>query len=298
MADEINVFSDRELLAEIERRFSEKTASIKEMEFLTKKLMELNERSKQADSIKDHFLSLIKNELNNPLSSLLNLASLLVKKTSSEQFDETITMIHKELLVLDFDMRNIFAATEIEDGKFDHHYSHISFADIYNDVISSFQYLIKEKQLTVALTRCDDQDFVCDARNVYLILLNLVSNACEFSFAESKVAVSLKKTADRFLITVEDSGEGIGVEYANQVFMRFSKIHEGKARSRMGLGLGLSVVRGLCEQLDGTVSFASGEGDTIFTVSLPVIDASLRESDCVGADEFMFDSFGDGNKEM
>ncbi|GHV58845.1 hypothetical protein FACS1894103_1050 [Campylobacterota bacterium] len=298
MADEIYAYDDAELLAEIQRRFAEKTASIKEMEFLTKKLMELNERSKQADSVKDHFLSLIKNEINNPLCSLLNIATILVNKTYSGQFDDTIALLHKELLVLDFDMRNIFAATEIEDGKFDPHYSHISFADIYNDVIGSFRYLIKEKQLTVALARCDDKEFVCDAHKLFLILLNLVSNACEFSFPESKVAVSLKKTDDCFQIIVADSGEGIGVDYSNQVFQRFARPYEGKLRSRVGLGLGLSVVRGLCEQMNGTVSFVSGEGDTTFTVSLPIIDISLSESDCMGADEFIFDSFGSDSKEM
>jgi len=65
--------NDTQLLKEIDRRFKEKASSIEEMEFLTKKLLEMNEKSKNIQEVKSQILSLVKNEFNNPLSSLENI---------------------------------------------------------------------------------------------------------------------------------------------------------------------------------------------------------------------------------
>lgn len=72
--------TDNELLEEISRRFEEKKSSIKEMEFMTKKLLKMNDKYKHAQDVKSRFLSLIKNEFNNPMSSLLNISNLILKK--------------------------------------------------------------------------------------------------------------------------------------------------------------------------------------------------------------------------
>ena len=263
------------------------------MEFMTKKLLELNERTKEAEAIKSQFLSLIKNEFNNPISSLLNLANVLSSKKHPDRFDEIANMVNMELLRLDFQLKNIFAATEIEAGEIANDFSRVSFKSIFDETTSSFKYLVAEKRLSVTLAKCEDGEFISDANKIYLILLNLLSNACEFSFPDSKVNVSLKKEADRYTITVEDTGEGIGVEFANEVYNRFTKFSSGKTRAHAGLGLGLSVVRGLVESLDGDVTFESQEGYTIFTVTLPVVGAEAADSASEGGNEFMFEDFGD-----
>lgn len=83
---DITETSDNDLLEEIKRRFDEKQASINEMEFMTKKLLDLNEKNKQAQDVKSKFLSLIKNEFNNPMSSLLNLVNMMKKKLKTKMF--------------------------------------------------------------------------------------------------------------------------------------------------------------------------------------------------------------------
>lgn len=297
MGDIQNV-SDRDLVKEIERRFDEKTASIKEMEFMTKKLLELNERTKHAEAIKSQFLSLIKNEFNNPISSLLNLANLLSNKKHPERFDEIANMINMELLRLDFQLKSIFTATEIEAGEIANDYSIINFKSIFEEVIVSFKYLIADKRLDVVITKNDDKEFVSDAKKIYMILLNLISNACEFSYPDGKVGVGLEKYGDRYLITVEDSGEGIDVEHAKEIYHRFTKFSSGKTRAHAGLGLGLSVAKALVESLDGTICFESQDGYTKFTIALPAISMDEAKSLSSGGNEFLFDDLGDGFLEL
>lgn len=295
---DIQKLSDSELVGEISRRFDEKTASIQEMEFMTKKLLEMNEKTKEAEKIKSQFLSLIKNEFNNPISSLLNLANLLSSKKHPEKFDEIANMINLELLRLDFQLKDIFAATEIEAGEIANDLSIVNFKSIFEEVLNSFKYLISDKRLTVDLKKCDDGEFVSDANKIYLILLNLISNACEFSYPDSKVSVALVRSEENYLISVEDSGEGINVEHAKEIYHRFTKFTSGKTRAHAGLGLGLSVVRALVEALDGEITFDSEEGYTIFRVVLPIISLDAAKSSSQGGNEFLFDDFGDDSTEL
>ncbi|MDR2906262.1 MAG: HAMP domain-containing histidine kinase [Helicobacteraceae bacterium] len=286
---EIHEFDDTTILADLSRRLNEKNVSIREMEFMTKKLLALNEQAREAESIKSKFLSLIKNEFNNPMSSLLNLASALVKCTEQEQFERITRMLNGELLRLDFQLKNIFATTEIEEGQIGSHYSYISFKAVFEDVTSSLKYAIEDKNLSVEVLHCDTDVFASDASKIYLILLNLLSNACEYSHCDSKIGAYLRKDDKFIYLYVEDAGEGINVKHAMEIYDRFAKFISKNRRSS-GLGLGLSVVRGLTESLDGEVSFKSVENNTIFCVKLPIVTGEVT-SGAIDAETFLFDDF-------
>ena len=143
-------------LKEVARRFEEKNASIVEMEFMTKKLLELNEKTKHAEAIKSQFLSLIKNEFNNPISSLLNLSHSVVTGKHLDKIRSISEMMEMELLRLDFQLKNIFAATEIEAGETANHFSLVNFRTVFDDAMASFPYLVEEKKLQVTLESLSD----------------------------------------------------------------------------------------------------------------------------------------------
>ena len=283
---------DAELLEEISRRFAEKEASIQEMEFMTKKLLDMNEKTKEAEATKSKFLSLIKNEFNNPISTLLNISNKLVRNQHPDKFETMSQMMHLELLRLDFHLKNIFSATEIEAGEIANDFSTIDVESLFNDTLDTFQYLIKDKNLTVELDKQTDETLVSDTQKLYMILLNLVSNACEFSYPDNAVNLVVKSTPEAFLITVEDRGEGIKIEDKKEIYNRFTQFHSGETRPYSGLGLGLSVTRAFVEALDGEIDYESQKGHTVFTVTLPKIDPATA-SNSIGANEFMFDDFGD-----
>lgn len=285
--------ADKDILAEIGRRFEEKNASIKEMEFMTKKLLEMNEKTKKAEEIKGEFLSIIKNEFNNPLSILLNFANSLVNKKNPDKIEQISSMIHMELLRLDFHFKNLFAATEIEAGEIANDYANVNFEEIFNDCKKPIQYLIDEKNIELNF-ECRLTDVVTsDPSKVYLIMMNLVSNACEFSFPGSKVNVTVKEDGENTMIAVEDFGEGIHLDYHAKIFDRFSKFSSGRTRAHTGLGLGLSVCRGFAEALQGEVNFESKEGWTIFTVIFPKTPEGIEFSGSGDADTTFFDDFDD-----
>lgn len=288
---ETTMISDSELLEEIDRRFDEKKALIHEMEFMTKKLLKLNEENQKTQEVKSRFLSLIKNEFNNPMSSLLNLVNMMVKKVDDPDLLKLSGLMRAELLRLDLILKNIFSASEIEAGEIANDFSKVVVNDIFEEVIAAFSHLIEEKSLDVRyIARCDDT-IISDPKKLNLILLNLMSNACEYSYENAQIIVTVQRNKDDIILSVEDSGEGVSHDHSKEIYTRFSHFESGATRRTAGLGLGLSVTRGFVESLDGSIDYLTKEGTTLFTVTLPVIDdKGLDLSTGFGSNEFIFDS--------
>jgi len=287
---EISKVNDNQLLEEIGRRFREKESSIKEVEFLTKKLLDLNEKNREAQEVKSKFLSLIKNEFNNPMSNLLNIVNMMLQKSEDDQMKSLSSMMKTELLKLDFSLKNIFCASEIEAGEIANDYSAVIIKDIYNEVVDYFSDIIEEKSLELEYNCSCCEEIISDAQKLTIILMNLVSNACEYSHPNAKVEVLIECDADEYKISVIDSGKGITEDHVKAIYNRFTHFEAGTNRRTAGLGLGLSVARGMVEALDGKIDNIVRDGKTIFYVAIPNVDEkSIELSQGIGSNEFLFD---------
>jgi len=288
---DISNAKDNELLKEIERRFDEKASSIEEMEFLTKKLLDMNEKSKDAQEVKSQFLSLVKNEFNNPMSSLLNISNMLSKTDDVKKINTLGFLLKRELLTIDFSLKNIFAASEIEAGEIGNEYSKISISEIFDEVKAYFDGLMEEKNLTITFENRCEKELISDSQKIYITLLNLVSNACEYSYKNGEIKVIVECGKTSFKIIVEDKGEGIKEAHCKEIYNRFIHFETGNTRETAGLGLGLSVAKGMSEALDGIVDNIQDKDTTRFIVTIPYVDESeLELSTAFGSNEFMFEN--------
>jgi len=109
-----------------------------------------------------------------------------------------------------------------------------------------------------------------DRTQLIRIITNLVKNAIQ-AIPESQenkaVCVNIKKMAGNVIITVADNGNGIAPEDFNRIF-------EPKFTTKTsGMGLGLSIIKNIIENYNGTITFESQKGKgTTFKVSLPIIN--------------------------
>ncbi|MBI2383497.1 MAG: HAMP domain-containing histidine kinase [Gammaproteobacteria bacterium] len=110
-----------------------------------------------------------------------------------------------------------------------------------------------------------------DPDRLHQILWNLLSNAIRYTPAGGRVAVSVRCEDGRVAIAVRDNGRGIRAEFLPHVFDWF-RCADATEPAAPGLGLGLALVRRLCELQGGTVAAASaGENrGAVFTVRLPL----------------------------
>ncbi|WP_295020796.1 HAMP domain-containing sensor histidine kinase [Sulfurimonas sp.] len=259
-----------------------------EVAFLSRKVLDLNKQIIDSEKAKTRFLSLIANELNNPMTALLGLIPHLAKQSTQPRQD-LIDTIEDEALHLDFHIQNLVAATEIESGELEISYSLVNLEDLIKEVSKSLKFRMIEKNIKLKVDNHLKQRVVADAQKLHLILKNLIANACVYGDADTTIEVTIEqKDENKLNISVKNYGKEPNVKHKAQVFTRFA--HDLKGIH--GLGVGLSVVRELCERFDGKIDYVVGDNTVTFVVVLP-LETKSADFEACGSNEFLFESFDD-----
>lgn len=121
-----------------------------------------------------------------------------------------------------------------------------------------------------------------DARQLTQVVVNLLSNARKHTPAGTRVAVRLDTVAAApgtkgapatARLQVRDDGPGIDPELLPDIFSRFTRADRARSGSENTTGLGLSIVKAIAEAHGGGVAVASRPGETVFTLTLPLLPA-------------------------
>ena len=101
-----------------------------------------------------------------------------------------------------------------------------------------------------------------DELELYRLLYNLVDNSFKYSNSNDRISISYKRE-DRLIIIVEDTGAGMNSQNLDRIFSPFDRLDQ--SRNKDGMGLGLSVVKGIVDKYDGDISINSelGKGTSI-----------------------------------
>jgi two-component system heavy metal sensor histidine kinase CusS len=98
---------------------------------------------------------------------------------------------------------------------------------------------------------------------------NLLSNAVRHSAPGMTVRVHISTSLDTIALAMENRGDTIPQEYLERVFDRFFRVDPSRQRSSEGTGLGLAITKSIVVAHGGTISVASIDGVTTFTIRLP-----------------------------
>lgn len=101
-------------------------------------------------------------------------------------------------------------------------------------------------------------------------LVNLISNAVEYSDSCSSVQISCSSQGGKVVISVADRGCGIEPVHLQRIFERFYRVDKARSRKSGGTGLGLAIVKHVAEAHGGSVSVQSSPGEgSVFSLILP-----------------------------
>ncbi|MBF0627750.1 MAG: HAMP domain-containing histidine kinase [Magnetococcales bacterium] len=291
----MDILSDDELIAELKKRFDQTKQALYDVKMISKKLEDVNHKLQLSEQVKSNFVSHMKNEINNPLSCILGLSQQLVSSSHDpDMVSGAASLIHNEAFSLDFQLRNIFAAAELESGDTALQVSMVEINTLIASTLESFQHLIQDKRLTVDFAPHGDERgrllFKTDAERLGLVFSNLISNAIEFNKDEGIITIRAEVLDDLLTITVADTGIGIDMSQLHRLFDRFVQGESGMRKSHKGHGLGLSITQAVLDLMQGSVSVNSPEGQgATFTISIPEL-SSDAEADAFSVDgnEFLF----------
>lgn len=280
--------TNKELLDEIKKRFEDRDNIINDSKIMMKKLEEINKKLSHAEENRSKFMSIIKNEFNNPLFSMISLSKSLLKSSEDEKIKMIGNSLYEESLMLNFQIKNIINAAEIESGTMDLQLSKINFFDVILQVKEELQYPINDKNILIDINILENNENYYDREKIYLILLNLLSNSIEFSPKNSRVLLEIFEEVDDLKIIVKDNDEGIEKKQLENIYKRFYQAHSGMNRIHRGQGLGLSIVKDIVDFLGGSIKVESELGKfTLFEITLA--KQKSNEESLFGDDDFMFD---------
>lgn len=256
--------SDKELIKELENRFVENEKAMLELKSLTSQLTMLNKQLEESEKLKSHFLSNIRNEIINPFAAILGLSSNLMNLNSYdlEQIKHILSLIHTEAFQLDFQLRNIFAAAEIEAGESILQINKVDIVSVVEQTVESFRHICNKKNVSIVLNNNIEKEsgitsFQTDQVKLQIILANVISNAIQFSYEKSEINIDTELNEFMLIVTIKDSGIGITKEDEKSIFDRFKKIDSKINTLNKGHGLGLSVCNDFIEMLNGSIELIS-----------------------------------------
>ena len=292
----MTTLNDDELIEELKQRFDSTKQALYDVKMVTNKLEEVNKKLQASEQVKSNFVSHMKNEINNPLTSILGLTTQLKSGGLDQETVQTVaTMIHGEAFSLDFQLRNIFAAAELEAGDTELQISMVDVNSMITDTIDTFSHIIAERQLVVEFEPMPGEgeqiQFKSDFERLSLVIHNLISNAVEFNIDGGTIGIKASKLENRLTVVVTDTGPGIPPEDMKKIFDRFTQMESGVRKSHKGHGLGLSITQAVVELMEGEVTADSIEGKgSTFTISLPEVEMDI-DADAFSVDggDFFFD---------
>jgi two-component system, OmpR family, phosphate regulon sensor histidine kinase PhoR len=229
-------------------------------------------RMREADQLKDDFLSLVSHEMRTPLTAIHGGAYLLARQ--GEEIDEQarqdiLTDLVHESERLDRTLSNILTLTAIEAGQMEAETEPLLVTRLIRSRTESISNRFPEFTFTHTLP---DRLPPAEGSPELLghVLDNLYENAMKYSQPGSSIHTEVRAAGDVIRISVTDQGSGIAPEHVPNVFDRFRR--PGADPAVRGMGLGLYLSRHLMRVQQGTISASSsgiGRGAT-FTVTLPI----------------------------
>jgi signal transduction histidine kinase len=229
---------------------------------------------KEADRIKDEFLSIVSHELRTPLNAIQGFASILEREIQgpiSPPQRESLSRILAASYKMTELVNNILDASRMRAGNFAVQPTRTDYSSLVGEVLELLEPLGQQKQIEfVEETAVSGEIFLDDLR-IAQVLTNLLSNAIKFSPRGGKIFVKASVGKGFLLTEVRDGGIGISSEDLPKLFTPFKQLDMSLTRTYVGSGLGLSIAKKIVEAHDGQIGAESELGrGSVFWFRLPL----------------------------
>jgi signal transduction histidine kinase len=247
---------------------------------------QLFKRVQEADTAKSEFVSFVSHELKTPMTSIRGYTDLLIGgavgsiNDAQENFLGTIRSNVIRMATLVSDLADV---SRIEAGRLKLEFRAVEIRDIVEEVTRSLDHDIKEKGQTIQVEIPGDLPSVWGDRvRIIQVATNLLSNAHKYTPQGGIITIKAERANNKWdptgpsevvRVSVEDTGIGLTPEDQEQIFTKFFRSSDPKAREAPGTGLGLNITKYLVEMQGGKIWFESEyEKGTAFQFTIPIAE--------------------------
>ncbi len=242
-------------------------------------IMELLERVRQANSAKSEFLSRMSHDLRTPINGILGMLSILEKcqgdPERQSECHRKIRVSTEHLLSL---VNDVLQVSKLESGRLAAAEEPFDLHDALADCITILYAQAEENgiRLEVEDSGLLHSRVIGNPLHLRQILMNVIDNAIKYNRPNGSVSIKAEETGfgdktANFRFVISDTGIGIGEDFKEHIFEPFTQEHQDARTHYSGVGLGMSIVKKLVEQMNGSVEVDSQVGKgSVVRIVLPI----------------------------
>ena len=238
---------------------------------LTDALNDMSLKIKQAESMKNEFISSVSHELRTPLTAINGWAETIMNGEVRDAGDvkKGMGIIVSEARRLTNMVEELLEFSRIQDGRFTLSIEPMDIKAELEDAVYTYREFFRREGIELNHSDCENEfpPLSGDPERMRQVFSNLLDNAAKHGGSGKRIDTAIFPEGDQVVITVRDYGPGIPEEELPHVKYKFYK---GSSKAR-GSGIGLAVCDEIVGRHNGTLEIGNAEGGgCIVTIRLPV----------------------------
>jgi signal transduction histidine kinase/CheY-like chemotaxis protein len=230
---------------------------------------------READRHKNEFLATLAHELRNPLAPINNALHVIRRAgDNTHMLEQARAMMDRQVGHMVRLIDDLLDVSRITLGKIELRKERIELAAAVQDAIETSRPLIESLGHELCFKIPSHSIIVHgDRTRLAQVFANLLNNSAKYTKPGGHIELAIERQGSDVVVRVKDDGVGIPKDKLSSIFEMFTQVDGALERSGGGLGIGLSLVRGLVQMHGGHVEACSngkGKGSE-FTVRLPIV---------------------------
>lgn len=223
-------------------------------------LKKKNKELKQLNEFRSNMVDTVSHEFRTPLTSIQGYTSRLLRQDieiDEETKQKSLKIIKKQAERLKRMIEDILVIPDIEGSRLNFDIKPITI----NSIIETSIMLVRNdanKEIVNNISDCTEQ-ILADNDRIEQVFVNLIENAIKYSKDESKITLDYEIDKNKLIVSVKNDYDIIPREKLKTLFDKFTRIDDSTTRTTRGTGLGLYIVKGLVESMNGEIRLYSNE---------------------------------------